>query len=110
MATENLIDANEAKKKLRAVQEWFVGHPSSEQDKLAQAVVNLCIEEVNKIKPVDTVKHGRWVNIVDYGDGNCYGFCSACAAEQKAQSGSALKAFHRYCRWCGAKMDRKDDT
>ncbi len=55
MANEKLIDANEVKKKLRAVQEWFVGHPSSEQDKLAQAVVKMCIEEVKKLKPVDAV-------------------------------------------------------
>lgn len=53
---KRLIDANEAKKKLRAVQSWFVGYPSSEQDKLARAVVKMCIEEIGKIKPVDAVE------------------------------------------------------
>ena len=56
MATEKLIDANELKKKLRDVKEWFDGCPSTEQDKLAQAVVQMCIEEVNKIKPVEAVE------------------------------------------------------
>lgn len=107
MANEKLIALSEVKKKITAVRQYFSGYPSTDQDKLARSVAKLCMEEVGKIKPVDAVPvvHGRWVNIVDYGDGNCYGFCSACAAEQKAQSGTALKAFHRYCRWCGAKMD-----
>ena len=48
----------------------------------------------------------EWINIVAIEGGNCYGFCSACAAEQHAQNPTALKAFHKYCRWCGAKMDK----
>jgi hypothetical protein len=59
MATEMLIDANEVKKKLRAVQSWFVGYPSSEQDKLAQAVVQMCIDEIGKINPVEVVRCGE---------------------------------------------------
>lgn len=63
MATEKrLVDVNEVKQKLRAVREWFVGHPSSEQDKLAQAVAKLCIEEIDKIKPVDAVEVVRCVD------------------------------------------------
>ncbi len=57
MANEKrLIDANEVRKKLRAVKEWFGGPPQTEQDKLAQAVVKMCVEEIDKLKPVDAVE------------------------------------------------------
>ena len=59
---------------------------------------------VKKCEHFKEERKGRWMNLLDYGDGNCYGFCSVCAAEQNAQNATALKAFHRYCRWCGADM------
>lgn len=73
MATEKLIDANEVKKKLRDVKEWFDGYPCNEQDKLAQAVAKMCIEEVKKIKPVDAVrvvrcKDCKWYQIRKWDD------------------------------------------
>ena len=112
MANEKLIPLSEVKKKLTAVRQYFSGYPSTDQDKLARSVVKLCMEEVGKIKPVDAVEvvHGRWIKVVDFGDGNCFGFCNVCGTEQKAQNASALKMSHRYCRWCGAKMDGERRT
>lgn len=71
---------------------------------------SMSLADVPTVDAVEVV-HGRWINIVDYGGGKCFGFCSHCAAEQEAQNATALKAFHKYCRWCGAKMDgeRKDN-
>lgn len=61
MANEKwLIDANEAKKKLRSVHDWFGGPPQTEQDKLAQAVVKMCIEEIDKLEPVQ-----KWIPVTE---------------------------------------------
>ena len=61
---------------------------------------------IDNVPAVDAVEavHARWINIKEYGS-RCFGFCSDCAAVQKATNATALRAFHRYCRWCGAKMD-----
>ena len=64
---------------------------------------------VKKCEHFKEERKGKWVNIMCYEDGNCYGFCSVCAAEQKAQNPSALRAFHGYCRWCGADMRGAED-
>lgn len=53
MNENRLVDANEVVRRLEAVKAWFDGEHSNEQDKLAQAVVKLCIDEVNKIKTAD---------------------------------------------------------
>lgn len=58
----------------------------------------------------DAVKHGRWEYIADLGEGNCYGHCSNCKTQHKAQNPTALKLGYRYCIWCGAKMDLEDDN
>lgn len=71
-----LVDVNEVKQKMRAVREWFVGHPSSEQDKLAQAVAKLCIEEIDKIKPVDAVEVVRCKDCKHYMTIHC--ICDGC--------------------------------
>lgn len=55
-AYQRLIDANEAKKRLRAVHDWFCGYPGTEQDKLARAVAKMCIKELDKVKPADAVE------------------------------------------------------
>lgn len=64
------------------------------------------LRAICKAPTVDAVPvvHGRWIHIVEDGEGGCYGFCSRCSTEHHAGSASALKAFHRYCRWCGADM------
>ena len=49
MNENRLVDANEVVRRLEAVKAWFDGEHSNEQDKLAQAVVKLCIDEVNKM-------------------------------------------------------------
>ena len=64
--------------------------------------------EVPKSDVVE-VRHGEWRSITDYGNGNCFGYCSACGKPQKAESATALKLFFKYCRNCGAKMDGKGE-
>lgn len=54
---------------------------------------------------VEEVKHGEWIGVADYGNGNCIGYCSVCGTTHKAENASELKCFQRYCKWCGAKMD-----
>lgn len=56
------------------------------------------------------VKHGEWLGIADFGNGNCIGYCSVCGTMQKAENGSVLKLYHRHCHNCGAKMDGRSDT
>ena len=56
MATKKLIDANDVEKALLSVKEWFATDECTEQDKLAQAVVDLCIEEIKKIQPAEECK------------------------------------------------------
>ena len=56
-------------------------------------------------KPKNEVVHGKWENITDFGCGNCFGYCSVCRTPQKAYNAAGLKLNHRYCSWCGAKMD-----
>ncbi len=70
-------------------------------------LVSELVKRYEKAIERDTVEvvHGRWVNITDFGDGNCYGFCSVCGTDQPASSATALRINHKYCRWCGAKMD-----
>ncbi len=63
-----------------------------------------CIYTAPTVAAVEVV-HSRWVNIATIVDGLCLGFCENCRTEQKAQNATALKAYHKYCRWCGAKMD-----
>ena len=54
------------------------------------------------------VRHGYWVNVNDFGGGNCFASCSVCGTQHKAENPTVLKAFQRHCRWCGAKMDGKE--
>lgn len=68
----------------------------------------------DKIKAIPTadvaeVRHGDWIGVADYGNGNCIGHCSVCGTPHKAEHPTALKMFHKYCSWCGAKMDGKED-
>ena len=58
---------------------------------------------------VAEVRHGEFEHIADFGKGNCFGYCSICHAEHKADSPIALKFAYRHCRWCGAKMDGKGE-
>lgn len=56
MATKKLLDANEVEKALVSVKEWFATDECTAQDKLAQAVVEMCIKEIKKIEPVELGK------------------------------------------------------
>lgn len=101
-AEKRLIDANALKEKLKSMRQWLGGPPQADQDKLAQSVIKMCIEEVDKLKPVDAVEvvHGRWEWPGPYrynGDG-VIGTCSVCKER--------LRLFAtNYCPNCGAKMD-----
>lgn len=65
------------------------------------------LEYAESLPAVDAVEvvHGKWEAIMDFGGGNCVGYCSNCHTEHKAQNGAALKFEYRHCRWCGARMD-----
>lgn len=58
---------------------------------------------------VAEVRHGYWKDVLDFGNGDCFGFCSVCGTEHKARSYAALRASQKCCRWCGAKMDGKGE-
>lgn len=64
-------------------------------------------EDLQNLPTADVVevKHGYLEHIADFGGGNCFGYCSICHAEHKANNPTALKFAYVYCRWCGAKMD-----
>ena len=51
-----LIEVGKAKQALQRVRSWFYGFPPNEQDRLAQAVVKMCFEEIEKISPVNAVE------------------------------------------------------
>ena len=67
--------------------------------------LNAIIEMQPTVDAVEVV-HGRWEAIKDYGNCNCFGYCSNCKTPQKAANATALIRLHRYCRWCGAKMEK----
>lgn len=92
-----LIDANVLKRRIIGAMELSKTQ-AIDKDDVAFAIDN---SDAVDAKPV---VHGRWIHITEDGEGGCYGFCSNCSTEHHAQSASALKAFHRYCRWCGADM------
>ena len=56
------------------------------------------------------VKHGKWINVQDFGGGKCFADCSICRTQEKAPNPTAFKMFRRYCSYCGAKMDLKEGT
>ena len=64
---------------------------------------------VNKCEHFKEERKGEWINICDFGDGNCYGYCSNCRTSQRANNATALKIEHKYCRWCGADMRGAED-
>lgn len=67
-------------------------------------IANHLIAHGVTIEPTNLHPKGEWINIVDFGGGNCFGFCSVCGTEQKAQNATALKFSNKYCHWCGADM------
>ena len=102
MKKSRLIEVSEVKKKLRSVKDWFGGPPQTEQDKLAQAVVKMCIEEVDKLKPVDAVEvvHGHWIETKE---GT---ICSECHEYPFSDGYFAIANYNGdWCPNCGAKMD-----
>ena len=53
---KKMIDPNAQKEKLWSMFNWFGELPCTEQDKLAQAVIKKCIEEVDKTESVIVVE------------------------------------------------------
>lgn len=75
-----------------------------------------CVQyAVQKMPPVDAVpaRHGKWV---DENGNRPYGYrfnwlCSECGRPQHTSTAKLLKEFeeeHRWCHFCGARMDGKD--
>lgn len=44
-----------------------------------------------------------WKDVMQI-NGECFGYCSNCLTEHKAQNYAALVMSHRYCRWCGRRL------
>ena len=97
---KRLIDANERIKWLEdntTEEEWLVNQYNADW-------IYSMLEHAPTVDAVEVV-HARWENIKHFGGAGCFGFCSNCKTPQKAQNATELKWLHRYCRWCGAKMD-----
>lgn len=77
-------------------------------DLVLQWLGSMMLEKLPKVeaREVDAVdsEDSKWVNIVDYGGGNCYGRCLVCGTIQSAPNKTALRDLYRHCRWCGRRM------
>lgn len=60
MEREKLIRASEVKAKLKAFHDWFGGPVQMPGDILARKVIEKCIEEIDKLEPVD-----RWIKATE---------------------------------------------
>lgn len=74
-------------------------------------IAYLLPEDIESIPTADVepVRHGRWVNCVDYkkvDDVIYYGYTSCSACGKMQQYGYKTK----YCPYCGAKMDGDTDA
>ena len=88
---DKVIRAGEAKAELKKLRAWFDGPVQTPQDKLAKAVVEQCIEIIDKLKPVEVepVVHAHW-------NGDCCSRCDELAEENYPR-----------CPHCGAHMDEE---
>lgn len=71
--------------------------------------VETCIAVLEDAPAADVVEveHGYWDKITMYKSGECFAHCSICGTSQEVRYPSELPMYHKYCRWCGAKMDGK---
>ena len=44
-----------------------------------------------------------WKDVMQI-NGECFGYCSNCLTEHKAQNYATLAMSHRHCRWCGRRL------
>lgn len=93
---KRLIDAN-------AMREDWLEHGENEYVHDTNAV----LDSIDAQPTVDAVEvvYAHWINVTSCGRGRVVGFCSNCKTSQEACNHSALRLNHKYCRWCGAKMD-----
>lgn len=77
---------------------------NKEKYKLVEKAAQMAMDG-KTIADVSEVKHGEWARIANFGGGNCFCYCSVCGIMQKAENATELKAYKRYCSYCGAKMD-----
>lgn len=103
---QELIDAGRAIKLKDICPDWNVPIVAKALEQQGQAFLELIKKAPTE--DVKKVKHGMWFGISDYGNGNCIGYCSSCGTTHKAENATAFKMFHKYCYWCGAKMDLKE--
>lgn len=93
MATEQrLIDANALRDDTFILDAWDA------------KIVRAWLDDQPTVDAVEVV-HADWINITQLDETHFIGFCSHCGTEQVVKFPTALKAYHKHCRWCGAKMD-----
>ena len=61
------------------------------------------IDDAPTIEPESLIPHGRWEEYIEFSDGQIGSYCSEC------HHGSAYfpQRPDRYCRGCGARMDKE---
>ena len=79
----------------------------SQQGLNMELAAKVVIDDMPTIDAAPVV-HGRWENIANYGCGNCYGYCSECRSEVRAENATALKMANNFCSYCGARMDKEE--
>jgi hypothetical protein len=99
---DKVIRAGEAKAELKKLRAWFDGPVQTPQDKLAKAVVEQCIEIIDKLKPVEVepVVHAHWVLMKQRPVGGRHlWYCSNCGQHGDGD--------YERCPECGAHMDEE---
>ena len=66
------------------------------------AIIKFISEKCPTIDPESLIPHGRWEEYIEFSDGQIGSYCSEC------HHGSAYfpQRPDRYCRGCGARMDK----
>ena len=100
MANEKrLIDAN------ALIQQFSGGETMKTMTQsIYDAMFVKALQEAPTVDAVEVV-YADWINITQLDGKRFVGFCSHCGTEQVVKFPTALKAYHKHCRWCGAKMD-----
>lgn len=67
------------------------------------AIIKFISEKCPTIDPDSLIPHGRWEEYIEFSDGQIGSYCSEC------HHGTAYfpQRPDRYCRGCGAKMDKE---
>ncbi len=74
-----------------------IGYDGSEGEALEEEARYLIANGV-------TVQEAAYWKDVMQINGECFGYCSNCLTEHKAQNYTVLVMSHRHCRWCGRRL------